>query len=111
MPVSLAAHLPSVSLDGTKLVWNGALKITLVSVDTRASASDQIPRRTPLSMHVQQRKRFRCPKPSVSHPAAQASVVSSVVGLKKVRGGNLKRSKLVFLRNPANSKGIAGGKT
>jgi hypothetical protein len=107
MPVSLAAH-PTLCIFRRHQVGFGTehLKITLVSVDTRASACDQIRGAIPLSMHVT-KERFRCPKPSVSCIRPNICRFFSCGCVKKVRGGNLKRSKLVFLRNPANSKGIA----
>ena len=112
-PVSVTASLPSVSSVGTKLgLERSTSKMTSGSVATRANAQGQTPRGGGLSSgaRINRRNRFRYPKRSISCIQLPAHlVISSGVGgnLKGEQSGTQKRNKLVFLRNPVNSKGMA----
>jgi hypothetical protein len=112
-PVSLAASLPYVALDGTKLgLVRSTSKMTLGSVATRASARGQTPRSARLSLdaRIKGRKRFRYPTRSISciQPLAHLAVSSVVGGTEEgAQSTTWIRYRLVFLRNPANSKGKA----
>jgi hypothetical protein len=86
--------------------------MTSGSAATRASARGQTPRGRSVSsgVRIKVRKRFRYPARSISciQPPAHLAVSSVVGGTEEgEQPATWIRNKLVFLRNPANSKGMA----
>jgi hypothetical protein len=112
-PVSSAACLPPASSDGTKLgLERSTSKMTSGRVATRASAGGQTPRGGSLSFgaRTKARKRFRYPNLSISciQPPAHLAVSRGVGGVEEgAQSATWNRNKLVFLRNPSNSKDMA----
>jgi hypothetical protein len=113
IPVSSVVSISSVSSEDAKLGLERInSKMTSGNDATRASARGQTPRGQSVSsgVRIRLRKRFRYPSRSISciqPPANMAITSGSVLALVCTQFATWKRNKLVFLRNPANSKGMA----
>jgi hypothetical protein len=113
MAVTCASVAASVSSEATNFGFERSTsKITSGSVATRASAQGQTPRdgRLSLGARIKEQKRFLYPNRSISciQPPALLAISSALGGIEEgAQPPTWKRNKLVFLRNPANSKGMA----
>jgi hypothetical protein len=105
LPVSLVASLPPASSDGTNLsLERSTSKMTSGSVAARASAWVQTPRG--VSKGEGGFGTPNVPFPASSHQRTW-SFLQYLVGPIQVHNHQRENDKLVFLRNPASSKGMA----